>query len=77
MLTPARPACLHHAQRAQRAQRALPARSDDVDLITANPKTAGVARWIFLALWGVRAWAKGDRAAKEYVTKVGERLATN
>lgn len=45
-------------------------RRDDVNVITANPKTAGVARWIFLALWGVKAWKHGDKAAKEYVTKV-------
>lgn len=35
----------------------------------ANAKTAGVARWIFLALWGVHA-AKGDKAAITYVTGV-------
>jgi sulfate transport system substrate-binding protein len=35
----------------------------------ANPKTAGVARWIFLALWGSK-MRKGDEAAIEYVTKV-------
>ncbi len=40
----------------------------DVEVITANPKTAGVARWNFLALWGHR-MAKGDTAAEEYVTK--------
>lgn len=43
---------------------------DDVSVITANPKTAGVARWIFFALWGVKL-GKGKRAATQYVTKVG------
>lgn len=41
----------------------------DVDVITANPKTAGVARWNFFALWGVR-MDKGEAAALDYVTKV-------
>ena len=45
---------------------------EDVNVITANPKTAGVARWIFLALWGHKAWNKGEKAAKEFVTKVGQ-----
>jgi ABC-type sulfate transport system substrate-binding protein len=39
-----------------------------VDVITANPKTAGVARWNFLALWGHRL-DKGEAAALDYVTK--------
>lgn len=47
---------------------------EDVNVITANPKTAGVARWIFLALWGHKAWSKGDKAAKEYITKVFDRV---
>lgn len=42
---------------------------DDVQVITANPKTAGVARWNFLALWGHRL-KQGDAAALDYVTKV-------
>lgn len=42
---------------------------DDVKVIVANPKTAGVARWIFLALWGHKL-NKGEEAAKKYVTKV-------
>ena len=42
---------------------------DDVETITANPKTAGVARWNFLALWGHH-MRKGDSAALDYVTKV-------
>lgn len=40
-----------------------------MQIIVANPKTAGVARWIFLALWGSK-MKKGDAAATEYVTKV-------
>ena len=43
-------------------------RRPDVEVITANPKTAGVARWNFLALWGHR-MGKGDAAAEEFVTK--------
>lgn len=46
---------------------------DDVQVITANPKTAGVARWNFLALWGHRL-KQGDAAALDYVTKVFERV---
>lgn len=44
-----------------------------LQIIVANPKTAGVARWIFLALWGSK-MQKGDAAAKEYVTKVRNSL---
>ena len=48
-------------------------------MITANPKTAGVARWNFLALWGHR-MSKGDAAAEEFVTKArphaGKKLKT-
>jgi hypothetical protein len=40
-------------------------------VIVANPKTAGVARWIFLALWGSKMKKGAAAAAKEYVTKVG------
>jgi ABC-type sulfate transport system substrate-binding protein len=40
-----------------------------LQIIVANPKTAGVARWIFLALWGSK-MKKGDAAAIAYVTKV-------
>lgn len=43
-----------------------------LQIIVANPKTAGVARWIFLALWGSK-MKKGDAAATEYVTKVRSR----
>lgn len=38
-------------------------------VVLGNPKTAGVARWIFLALWGHK-MKKGDAAALDYVTKV-------
>ncbi|KAK2078345.1 hypothetical protein QBZ16_003185 [Prototheca wickerhamii] len=44
-----------------------------LQVIVANAKTAGVARWIFLALWGVEA-ARGDAAAIDYVTKVYENV---
>ncbi|KAL6769205.1 SULP3 [Auxenochlorella protothecoides x Auxenochlorella symbiontica] len=45
----------------------------DVSCIVANAKTAGVARWIFLALWGVRA-AQGEAAAIDYVTRVYDQV---
>lgn len=42
-----------------------------VQVITANPKTSGGARWNYLAVW---AWAKhkygSDDKAKEYITKL-------
>ena len=41
----------------------------DVSVITANPKTAGVARWNFLALWG-NLMDKGDDAAHRFVADV-------
>lgn len=41
-----------------------------MDVITANPKTAGVARWNFLALWG-HLMDQGDEAAQRFVTRVG------
>ncbi|KAI8471299.1 MAG: hypothetical protein J3K34DRAFT_417739 [Monoraphidium minutum] len=40
-----------------------------LQVVVANPKTAGVARWIFLALWGHKMKA-GDAAALDYITKV-------
>jgi sulfate/thiosulfate transport system substrate-binding protein len=44
---------------------------DDVKLITADPKTSGVARWNFLALWNSVIKTGGDEAkAMEFVTKV-------
>ena len=39
-------------------------------MITANPKTAGVARWNFLALWGHKQ-DKGEEESLEYCKKVG------
>jgi sulfate/thiosulfate-binding protein len=42
-----------------------------IKVITANPKTSGVARWNFLALWGSVSEAGGTEAqAKEFVTNV-------
>uniref|UniRef100_A0A7S0WZ40 Sulfate-binding protein n=1 Tax=Chlamydomonas leiostraca TaxID=1034604 RepID=A0A7S0WZ40_9CHLO len=45
-----------------------------VEVVLANPKTAGVARWIFLALWGAvsrkRGREGGDARAQEYVERV-------
>ena len=45
-------------------------------MVTANPKTAGVARWNFLALWGHKA-KQGDAACLDFVTKVGALLNRN
>ena len=44
---------------------------DDVSIITANPKTSGVARWNFLALWGsqIETGAK-DAQALDFTSKV-------
>ncbi|MBW4684506.1 MAG: sulfate ABC transporter substrate-binding protein [Komarekiella atlantica HA4396-MV6] len=43
----------------------------DVKVITADPKTSGIARWNFLALWNSVIKTGGDEAkATEYVTKV-------
>jgi len=44
-----------------------------IEVVVANPKTAGVARWIFLALWGSHGQRKkkgGDAAAHDYVKAV-------
>jgi sulfate/thiosulfate transport system substrate-binding protein len=42
-----------------------------IRLITANPKTSGVARWNYLALWGSVTEANGSEdKAKEFVTAV-------
>lgn len=38
---------------------------DDVKVITSNPKTAGGARWNFLAMWGHK-MGKSKAAAKQY-----------
>ncbi|MGC9524481.1 MAG: sulfate ABC transporter substrate-binding protein [Limnospira sp.] len=35
---------------------------DDIQAITANPKTSGGARWNFLALWGAKTQTGGDAA---------------
>ncbi|ALF55213.1 sulfate-binding protein [Nostoc piscinale CENA21] len=44
---------------------------DGVKLITADPKTSGVAKWNFLALWNSAIKTGGDDAkATEFVTKV-------
>lgn len=44
---------------------------DDVQVITANPKTSGGARWNFLGLWGSIVRSGGDDAkATEFVTQV-------
>ncbi len=44
---------------------------DGVKLITADPKTSGVARWNFLALWGSILKTGGDDAkALDFTTKV-------
>lgn len=44
--------------------------NDGVKLITADPKTSGIARWNFLALWNSVIKTGGDEAkATEFVTK--------
>lgn len=44
---------------------------DDVKLITADPKTSGIARWNFLALWNSVIKTGGtEEKALEFVTKV-------
>jgi sulfate/thiosulfate transport system substrate-binding protein len=44
---------------------------DDVEVITANPKTSGGARWNFLGMWGSITQMGGDDAkALDYVTQV-------
>lgn len=44
---------------------------DDVSVLTANPKTAGVARWNFLALWGSSIVTGGDEEdAQQFVEDV-------
>jgi sulfate transport system substrate-binding protein len=43
----------------------------DIKVITADPKTSGVARWNFLALWGSVVKTGGNAAkAQEFVTQV-------
>lgn len=44
---------------------------DDVKLITADPKTSGIARWNFLALWNSAIkTGGGEQKALDFVTKV-------
>ncbi|MBW4682383.1 MAG: sulfate ABC transporter substrate-binding protein [Microcoleus vaginatus WJT46-NPBG5] len=44
---------------------------DDLSIITANPKTSGIAIWNFLALWGSVTQKGGDEAqALEFTTNV-------
>lgn len=44
---------------------------DGVEVITANPKTSGGARWNFMALWGSVTKTGGDEAkAKEFSSQV-------
>lgn len=44
---------------------------DDVQVITANPKTSGGARWNFLALWGAVTQSGGsEQQAEQFVEKV-------
>ena len=48
-----------------------------VQVITANPKTSGGARWNFLALWGSVSLTGGsDQAAEQFVTTVYRQVAT-
>lgn len=46
----------------------------DVSVIMANPRTAGVARWTFFALWGHRL-DEGEEAARDYLRGVLRRVA--
>ncbi len=44
---------------------------DDVQVVTANPKTSGGARWNFLGAWGVISQTAGDEAAaQEFVSQI-------
>lgn len=48
---------------------------DDVEVITANPKTSGGARWNFMALWGAITQGGGSpEQAQSYVEKVFSRV---
>ncbi|WP_259722011.1 sulfate ABC transporter substrate-binding protein [Synechococcus sp. CS-1328] len=43
----------------------------NVDVVTANPKTSGGARWNFVALWGSVTQARGSEAqARQYIRDV-------
>ena len=43
---------------------------DGVKVITANPKTSGVARWNFLALWNSALATGNEATARQFVQKV-------
>jgi sulfate/thiosulfate transport system substrate-binding protein len=43
---------------------------DGIKVITANPKTSGVAKWNFLALWNDATKAGNEVKAQEFVSKV-------
>jgi sulfate/thiosulfate transport system substrate-binding protein len=43
---------------------------DGIKVITANPKTSGVAKWNFLALWNSAIKAGNESQAQEFVRKV-------
>jgi sulfate/thiosulfate transport system substrate-binding protein len=43
---------------------------DGIKVVTANPKTSGVARWNFLALWNDAVKAGDETKAQEFVSKV-------
>jgi len=43
---------------------------DDVSIITANPKTSGVARWNFLALYGSQSETGAEDKALDFTSKV-------
>ena len=43
---------------------------DDISIVTANPKTSGVARWNFLALWGSQAETGKEAQALDFTSKV-------
>ncbi|MEM7553936.1 MAG: sulfate ABC transporter substrate-binding protein [Cyanobacteria bacterium P01_A01_bin.84] len=44
---------------------------EDVSIVTPNPKTSGVARWNFLALWGSQKYtSQTDTEALDFTTKV-------
>jgi sulfate/thiosulfate-binding protein len=42
---------------------------DDVQVITPNPKTSGVARWNYLAIWG---YALREELGEDFVAKLGD-----
>ncbi len=68
-----RPVCASHAvpmsQEEKKKLAHVLMRRPDVQVITANPKTAGVARWNFLALWGHKQ-DQGEEASLDYCKKV-------